>query len=197
MGRGLISAQSNPDICEFGDGKVVDTCGRSASSLNSHVRGATQDAEEAAMRTSAIAVAALVIVTASTAFGQAPPPTPSTFSLLGIPVNPPLTSVVVPIPLDVSLNPDPLPPVPDPNANLDLSDRKRPVYSYPKSPAFEIEDFSFDIEQVLNIGSGSSGGGEGKITFDPFHVTSTLGQTVVGNFHLIDVGQNQILETFT
>jgi hypothetical protein len=30
---------------------------------------------------------------------------------------------------------------------------------------------SFDIEQVLNIGSQSSGAGAGKVTFNPFQVT--------------------------
>jgi hypothetical protein len=30
------------------------------------------------------------------------------------------------------------------------------------SGLFEVEDYSFDIEQVLNIGSQSSGGGAGK-----------------------------------
>jgi hypothetical protein len=39
----------------------------------------------------------------------------------------------------------------------------------PKGSAlFEINDFSFDIEQVLNIGSQSSGAGAGKVTFNPF-----------------------------
>jgi type VI secretion system secreted protein Hcp len=36
---------------------------------------------------------------------------------------------------------------------------------------FEIDDFSFDIEQVLNIGSQSSGIGSGKVTFNPFSIT--------------------------
>jgi hypothetical protein len=31
------------------------------------------------------------------------------------------------------------------------------------SGGFEIEDYSFDIEQVLNVGSQSSGAGAGKI----------------------------------
>jgi len=35
---------------------------------------------------------------------------------------------------------------------------------------FEVDDYSFDIEQVLNIGSASSGAGAGKVTFNPFHV---------------------------
>ena len=30
---------------------------------------------------------------------------------------------------------------------------------------------SFDIEQVLNIGSQTSGAGAGKITFNPFSIT--------------------------
>ena len=39
------------------------------------------------------------------------------------------------------------------------------------SKVFEIDDFSFDIEQVLNIGSSSSGAGSGKVTFNPFQIT--------------------------
>src|ERR1700759_4147058 len=35
---------------------------------------------------------------------------------------------------------------------------------------FEIENFSFDIEQVLNIGSQSTGAGAGKVTFNPFSI---------------------------
>jgi hypothetical protein len=35
---------------------------------------------------------------------------------------------------------------------------------------FEVEDYSFDIEQVLNIGSQTGGAGSGKITFDPFKI---------------------------
>ena len=33
---------------------------------------------------------------------------------------------------------------------------------------FEIDDFNFDLEQVVNIGSQSSGGGAGRVTFTPF-----------------------------
>ena len=39
---------------------------------------------------------------------------------------------------------------------------------------FEIEDFSFDVEQTLNIGSQSSGAGAGKITFNPFSITRKI-----------------------
>ena len=39
---------------------------------------------------------------------------------------------------------------------------------------FEIEDFSFDVEQVLNIGSQSTGAGAGKITFNPFSITRKI-----------------------
>lgn len=39
---------------------------------------------------------------------------------------------------------------------------------------FEVEDFSFDIEQTLNIGSQSSGAGAGKITFNPFSITRKI-----------------------
>jgi type VI secretion system Hcp family effector len=36
---------------------------------------------------------------------------------------------------------------------------------------FEIEDYSFDIEQALSIGSQSTGAGAGKVTFNPFSIT--------------------------
>jgi hypothetical protein len=36
------------------------------------------------------------------------------------------------------------------------------------SALFEVNEFSFDIEQTLNIGSQSSGAGAGKVTFNPF-----------------------------
>ena len=39
---------------------------------------------------------------------------------------------------------------------------------------FEVEDYSFDIEQVLNIGSQSTGAGAGKITFNPFSITRKI-----------------------
>jgi type VI secretion system Hcp family effector len=35
---------------------------------------------------------------------------------------------------------------------------------------FEIDDFNFDFEQVINISSQSSGGGAGKVTFNPFTI---------------------------
>ena len=39
---------------------------------------------------------------------------------------------------------------------------------------FEIEDYSFDIEQVLSIGSQSTGAGAGKVTFNPFSITRKI-----------------------
>jgi type VI secretion system secreted protein Hcp len=39
---------------------------------------------------------------------------------------------------------------------------------------FEVSDYSFDIEQVLNIGSQSSGAGAGKVTFNPFSITRNI-----------------------
>jgi type VI secretion system secreted protein Hcp len=59
---------------------------------------------------------------------------------------------------------------------------------------FEIDDFSFDIEQVLNIGSQSSGAGAGKVTFNPFQITrksdrisATLFQMCCGGQHFKQV----------
>ena len=39
---------------------------------------------------------------------------------------------------------------------------------------FEIEDYSFDIEQTLNLGSQSSGTGAGRIAFNPFSITRKI-----------------------
>jgi len=39
---------------------------------------------------------------------------------------------------------------------------------------FEIEDFSFDIEQTLNIGSQSTGAGAGKVTFNAYSITRKI-----------------------
>ena len=39
---------------------------------------------------------------------------------------------------------------------------------------FEVEDYSFDVEQTLNIGSQSTGAGAGKIVFNPFSITRKI-----------------------
>ncbi len=39
---------------------------------------------------------------------------------------------------------------------------------------FEVDDYSFDIEQQLNIGSQSSGAGAGKVQFNPFSITRKI-----------------------
>lgn len=43
-----------------------------------------------------------------------------------------------------------------------------------KGKVFEVTDFSFGIEQVLNIGSQSTGAGAGKVTFNPFSITRSI-----------------------
>jgi type VI secretion system secreted protein Hcp len=43
-----------------------------------------------------------------------------------------------------------------------------------KTQVFEVSDYSFDIEQALNIGSQSSGVGAGKVTFNPFSITRKI-----------------------
>ena len=43
-----------------------------------------------------------------------------------------------------------------------------------KNALFEIEDFSFDIEQTLSIGSQSTGAGAGKVTFNPYSITRKI-----------------------
>jgi type VI secretion system Hcp family effector len=39
---------------------------------------------------------------------------------------------------------------------------------------FEIDDYNFDVEQTLNIGSQSKGAGAGRITFNPFSITRKI-----------------------
>lgn len=41
----------------------------------------------------------------------------------------------------------------------------------PNNNVFEVENYSLDVAQILNIGSQSSGAGAGKVSFDPFTVT--------------------------
>jgi len=43
-----------------------------------------------------------------------------------------------------------------------------------KKALFEVEDYSFDIENTLNIGSQSTGIGAGKPTFNPFSITRKI-----------------------
>jgi type VI protein secretion system component Hcp len=66
-------------------------------------------------------------------------------------------------------------------STVDLSNNSEPLCSQFKFPdvakangLFEIEDFSFDIEQTLNIGSQSSGAGAGRVTFNPFSITRKI-----------------------
>ncbi len=42
---------------------------------------------------------------------------------------------------------------------------------------FEVEEFNFDIEQTLNIGSQSRGTGAGKVTFNRFTITRKIDQS--------------------
>src|SRR6195952_5595768 len=46
--------------------------------------------------------------------------------------------------------------------------------AYAGNTLLEVSDYSFDVEQVLNIGSQSSGAGAGKITFNPFTITKKI-----------------------
>ncbi len=54
------------------------------------------------------------------------------------------------------------------------SDIATPFTSAGSGNIFEVEDYSFDVEQVLNIGSQSKGAGAGKITFNPFSITRPI-----------------------
>jgi type VI secretion system secreted protein Hcp len=64
-------------------------------------------------------------------------------------------------------------------SQVDMSQNNEELASDLKSFAsssqlFEVEDYSFDVEQTLSIGSQSSGAGAGKITFNPFSITRKI-----------------------
>ena len=63
----------------------------------------------------------------------------------------------------------------DAESQVDLSNNKEELAKdFAAGKVFEVEDFSFDVEQQLNIGSQSSGTGAGKITFNPFSITRKI-----------------------
>ena len=47
---------------------------------------------------------------------------------------------------------------------------------------FEVDDYSFDVEQTLSIGSQSRGAGAGRITFNPFSITRKIDKSSPGMF---------------
>jgi len=55
---------------------------------------------------------------------------------------------------------------------------------------FEISDFSFSIEQVLNISSSTSGAGAGKVTFEPFSITRVTDRASPQLFTMCCAGQH-------
>jgi type VI secretion system secreted protein Hcp len=57
---------------------------------------------------------------------------------------------------------------------VSASDIANPFTTAGSGNIFEVEDYSFDIEQVLNIGSQSKGAGAGKVTFNPFSITRPI-----------------------
>ena len=63
-------------------------------------------------------------------------------------------------------------------SQVDFSKNNEELSSKPSKPdvgaLFEVEEYSFDIEQTLNIGSQSSGAGAGKVTFNPFSITRAI-----------------------
>jgi type VI secretion system secreted protein Hcp len=66
----------------------------------------------------------------------------------------------------------------DSESQADFSHHTEPLMNTPSAltqgKIFAVEDFSFDIEQTLNIGSSGSGAGAGKVTFNPFSITRKI-----------------------
>ena len=63
-------------------------------------------------------------------------------------------------------------------SQVDMSKNKEELATTPSQPTagclFEIEEYSFNVEQTLNITSQSSGAGAGKITLNPFSITRPI-----------------------
>lgn len=74
--------------------------------------------------------------------------------------------------------------------NNDQLATKVPGPAMKPGTVFEIDDFSFDIEQVLNIGSQSSGAGAGKVTFNPFQITRKTDRASPKLFTMCCAGQH-------
>ena len=66
----------------------------------------------------------------------------------------------------------------DAESQVDFSNNDETLMTQPSAltagKVFEVEDYSFDVEQTLNIGSQSSGAGAGKITFNAFSITRKI-----------------------
>ncbi len=72
--------------------------------------------------------------------------------------------------------------VPNAVAQLTLTPRTGPPI------VFEVQDYSFDVEQTLSIGSQSSGAGAGKVTFNPFTITTRPGTQTAALFRAMGDG---------
>jgi len=58
---------------------------------------------------------------------------------------------------------------------LDSAELAKPfVDAIKNNGLFEVEDYSFGIEQTLEIGSQSTGAGAGRATFNPFSITRKI-----------------------
>jgi type VI protein secretion system component Hcp len=56
-------------------------------------------------------------------------------------------------------------------SKLPANDISKPFINAGPGHVFEIEDYSFDIQQTPNISSASGGVGAGKVVFNPFSIT--------------------------
>jgi type VI secretion system secreted protein Hcp len=63
-------------------------------------------------------------------------------------------------------------------SQVDFSNNKEELATKPTALTagyvFEVEDWNFDVEQTLNIGSQGGGAGAGKIDFNPFSITRKI-----------------------
>jgi type VI secretion system secreted protein Hcp len=65
-----------------------------------------------------------------------------------------------------------------------------PIEDGCKSALFEIEDYSFDIEQTLGIGSQSTGVGTGRCQFNPFSITRKIDRASPHFFRMACAGKS-------
>ena len=50
----------------------------------------------------------------------------------------------------------------------------KPITTAPAGSVFEVDNFSFDIKQTINMSSQSSGAGAGKVNFNPFKISRKI-----------------------
>lgn len=119
----------------------------------------------------AMAAAAVLTVVSAPSFAESVASVPSDFELIGKPTGA-AAQGMPDVYFNLSLNPVPLPSAPLEGTDLSLANATNPVYHYPGSTGiFDLNDFSFSVEQTADTGSQSKGSGKGKVSVSSISIT--------------------------